>query len=127
MVAFLLRKINENVITIVNQQNLARRPFFVLAGNFLYRITAVIEASKNRSTKSLSIKAKIENTIVICNRSVHHFISTATAGKGFRLGFEGKAHSQDITHCFAQSFIASEMWIGVDVCMHLHIHIIYCK
>jgi len=55
-VAFSLKKTNENVITIINQQNLTTIPFLVLPGNFLYRITAVIEASKNRSTKSLSIE-----------------------------------------------------------------------
>lgn len=31
---------------------------------------------------------------------IYNFIGTTTTGKGFRLGFKGKAHSHNITHCF---------------------------
>ena len=41
----------------------------------------------------------------VCNRrqglqSVHHFIGATAAGKGFGLGFKGKAHTEDVAHCF---------------------------
>jgi hypothetical protein len=32
---------------------------------------------------------------------VHHFVCTATAGERVWLGFEGKTHTQDVTHRFA--------------------------
>lgn len=31
---------------------------------------------------------------------VHHFIGATAAGKGFRFGFERKAHTEYVAHCF---------------------------
>jgi hypothetical protein len=46
-------------------------------------------------------RAKALSFLPSAFRLIHHFVCAATAGKGFRLGFESKTHSQDVSHCFA--------------------------
>ena len=58
---------------------------------------------------------------------VHYLVGTAAAGKGFWFSFKGKSHTQYVAHGLAQGLIAFKLRIGVDVCMHLHIHIILVK
>ena len=57
-------------------------------------------------------------------RLVYNLIGATAAGKSFRFGFEGKAHSQDIAHSFFQRVIALEMRVGVNVRMYFHFYII---
>ena len=58
---------------------------------------------------------------------INHLIGATAAGKGFRLGFKRKPHPQNITHSFAQGFIAFKMRVGVYVGMHFHINIKFGK
>ena len=59
--------------------------------------------------------------------SVYHLVGAAAAGKSFGLGLEGKAHTKDVAHRFAERLVAFELRVGIDVGMHFHVYIILVK
>lgn len=71
--------------------------------------TAYLLSNKaNRSRREAALKEMescINNAFTfhlsLFTQSAHHLICTATTRKSFRLGFEGKSHTQDIAHGFA--------------------------
>lgn len=58
---------------------------------------------------------------------VDYLIGAATTGKCVWFGFEGKAHTQYVTHGFTECEVTFELGVGVDVCMDFHVYVVFCE
>ena len=64
------------------------------------KYVATTSSIKERKNIFLVIMVSVFRFVKYKFYLIHHLIGAAAAGKGFRLGFKGKAHTQDIAHRF---------------------------
>jgi len=58
---------------------------------------------------------------------LNHLVRAARRRKCIRLGFEHKAHAQDIAHGFFEGSIALEVRVGIDICMDFQFYVVFIE